>query len=311
MTNPAGDFQVNDRAEWAKIVPAGAHIEKLAGDFMFTEGPAWSKADGGFLIFSDIPADEMKKWTPAGGVVTYRKPSHNANGNTRDLQGQLVSCEHSGRRVAIEDTAGNVSTLVDRYQGKRFNSPNDVIVKSDGTVWFTDPPYGLPNQGDGRELDKNFVFRFDPAGGDLRPVIDDFDRPNGLCFSPDERLLYIADSGKPHHVRVFDVQAGGTLTNDRVFCTLDTGIPDGIRCDAHGRLFSSAGNGVHIFAPDGHLIGKIITPHAPGRYDLTKIGPEVVANLTFGGADGTTLFMTACRSIYTIQVSVTGAVTRA
>jgi gluconolactonase len=303
-------FAVRDEAELRRIVHSDARIEKLAGGFGFVEGPVWTNADGGSLVFSDIPRDELKRWTPGEGVTTYRAPSHNANGNTRDLEGRLLSCEHSGRRVSIEHRDGRVATLVDAYQGKRLNSPNDVVVKSDGTVWFTDPPYGLPGHTEGKEQDKNHVFRFDPASGDLRSVVDDFHRPNGLCFSPDERRLYVADSGDPHHVRVFDVQEDGSLAGDRVFCTVTPGIPDGMRCDVAGRLFSSAGDGVHVYSPAGDLIGKIITPDAPGRRDPTVIGPEVPANLCFGGPDGTTLYITACTSLYAIPLLTPGAVLR-
>ncbi len=303
-------FVVKDEAAFRAIVPADARIEKLAGGFRFTEGPVWTNAGEGALVFSDIPADELKQWTPQEGITTFRAPSHNANGNTRDLQGRLVTCEHSGRRVSIAGPDGKAVTLVDSYDGKKLNSPNDVVVKSDGTVWFTDPPYGLPQQHLGKEQDKDYVFRYDPSTRSVRPVADDFHRPNGLCFSPDERYLYIADSGAPHHIRVFDVQDDGTLTGNRVFCTVDVGIPDGMRCDVEGRLYTSAGDGIHIFTPGGELIGKIITPDAPGRFDPSKIGPEVPAHLCFGGATGTTLFITACTSLYTIPLHVRGALVR-
>jgi gluconolactonase len=302
-----GRFVVVDQAGFRQVVDAGAQLEKVAGGFQFVEGPAWSAAGGGYLVFSDIPANEIKRWSPREGVTTVRAPSNNANGNTRDRDGRLVTCEHSGRRVSIQEHDGTVRTLVDRFEGRRLSSPNDVVVKSDGTVWFTDPPYGLPDQREGKEQDKDYVFRLDPESGELRPVADDFHRPNGLCFSPDERLLYIADSGDPHHIRVFDVQPGGTLANGRVFCTIDPGIPDGVRCDTAGRVWSSAADGVHIFAASGALLGKIITPDAPGRRDPARIGPEVVANLCFGGEDGQTLFMTACRSLYSLRVKTTGA----
>lgn len=303
-------FVVKDEAAFRAIVPADARIEKLAGGFKFTEGPVWTNAGGGFLVFSDIDGDELKRWTPQEGVTTFRAPSRNANGNTRDLQGRLVTCEHSGRRVSIADADGAALTLVDAYDGKKLNSPNDVVVKSDGTVWFTDPPYGLPQQRVGKEQDKDHVFRYDPRAREVRPVAEDFHRPNGLCFSPDERRLYIADSGNPHHIRVFEVQDNGTLTGGDVFCTVDVGIPDGVRCDTAGRLYSSAGDGIHIFTTGGELIGKIITPDAPGRHDPAKIGPEVPANLCFGGPAGTTLFITACTSLYTIPLLARGAVAR-
>jgi gluconolactonase len=183
--------------------------------------------------------------------------------------------------------------LIETHDGKRFNSPNDVVVKSDGTIWFTDPTYGLP-KGEPREIDKQLVIRFDPKTGRTSAVADDFDMPNGLCFSPDEMKLYVADSGKPHHVRVFDVRDDGTLVNGRIFCDIRPGVPDGIRCDEHGNLWSTAGDGIHVFSPDGKLIMKIPVPESP-------------ANLCFGGADGKTLFITARTSLYSIRTNVTGA----
>jgi len=195
--------------------------------------------------------------------------------------------------VSILEKDGALHTLVDLCDGKKFNSPNDVVAKSDGTIWFTDPPYGLP-KGATKEQDGNYFFRFDPKTKATSVVVKDFDMPNGLCFSPDEAKLYVADSGKPRHIRVFGVQKDGTLTGGAVFGVIDKGGPDGIRCDAQGRIFSSAGDGVHIFAADGKLIGKILVPATP-------------ANLCFGGADGKTLFITARTSLYSIPLLVTGA----
>jgi gluconolactonase len=288
----AADVDIRDAAEFGKIVAPDAKLQKLATDMQFTEGPVWVAADGGFLVFSDIPADELKKWTAKDGLTTFRKPSRNANGNTVDRQGRLVTCEHSGRRVSLLEKDGSLVTVVDRFGEKQFNSPNDVAVKSDGTIWFTDPDYGL--RGQPRDYDGCYVFRFDPKSKALTVLVKDFDKPNGIAFSPDEKRLYVADSGKPRHIRVFDVQQDGTVGNGRVFCEIDKGVPDGIRCDAAGRVWSSAGDGVHIFAPDGKLIGKILLPEAP-------------ANLCFGGADGKTLFITARKSLYSIPVRVKGA----
>ncbi len=284
----AEPFAIKVPSEFAKCVAADAVVKKLAGDMGFTEGPTWHP--GGFLIFSDIPNNELKKWTKAEGVTTFRKPSANINGNTIDLQSRLMSAEHSGRRISVTEKDGTVKALVTVFEGKKFNSPNDVVVKSDGTVWFTDPPYGLP-KGETKEQEGNFVFRFDPKTQKTTIVARDFDMPNGLVFSPDEKKLYIADSGRPKHIRVFDVGEGGGTRSSGVFCTIDKGGPDGIRCDADGRVWSSAGDGVHIFAPDGSLIGKIFTPEAP-------------ANLGFGGPDGKTLFITARKSLYSIPVLV-------
>jgi gluconolactonase len=289
----AAEFEVRDEAVFQTIVPPGAKLEKLATGMKFVEGPAWLERDGGFLVFSDIPADELKKWTVKDGLTVFRKPSFNANGNTVDRAGRLITCEHSGRRVSVLDQNGVLRTLVDRFEGRKFNSPNDVVVKSDGTVWFSDPPYGL-RTGETKEQDGNYVFRFDPKTKTITLVIRDFAMPNGLCFSPDEKKLYVADSSNARHIRMFEVQPGGTLTGGGVFCQIDKGVPDGIRCDAEGRIFSSAGDGVHIFAADGKLIGKILVPETP-------------ANLCFGGADGKTLFITAQTSLYSIPLLVKGA----
>src|SRR5436190_9122039 len=288
----AAEFDIRDEAEFGKVVAANAKVEKLAGDMGFLEGPVWNPADGGYLIFSDIPNDELKKWTKAGGVTTFRKPSNNANGNTLDVQGKLTTVEHSGRRVCVTERDGTVRTLVDTFEGKKFNSPNDVVVKCDGTYWFTDPDYGLGKNP--KEQPGNYVYRFDPRSKSIAAVVKDFDKPNGLCFSPDEKKLYIADSGKPRHIRVFDVQSGGTLDGGKVFCAIDKGGPDGIRCDNSGRIWSSAGDGAHVFAPDGKLLGKILVPESP-------------ANLCFGGGDGKTLYITARKSLYAIPTLVTAA----
>jgi len=284
------DFDIRDGAEFRKAIAPDAKLERLATGMQFTEGPVWVATGGGFLVFSDIPADELKKWTAREGLTTFRKPSQNANGNTVDRQGRLVSCEHRGRGVSLLEKDGTLRTVVDRFDGKLFNSPNDVVVKSDGAIWFTDPDYG----GNPHDYEGCFLFRFDPKAKALTALAEDFDKPNGICFSPDERRLYVADSGKPHHIRVFDVQANGTVANSRVFSVVDPGLPDGIRCDAVGRVWSSAGDGVQIFTPDGKLIGKILVPETP-------------ANLCFGGADGKTLFITARKSLYAIPVLVRGA----
>ena len=288
----AADFDIKNEAEFKKLLPAGAKVEKLATDMAFIEGPVWVTADGGYLVFSDIPNNELKKWSKDRGLTTFRKPSNNANGNTLDLQGRLTTAEHSGRRVSTTDKDGTVSTVVDTFDGKKFNSPNDVVVKSDGTYWFTDPDYGLGKNP--KEQAGNYVYRYDPKSKTTTAVVKDFDKPNGLCFSPDEKKLYVADSGKPRHIRVFGVKSDGTLDEGKVFCAIDRGGPDGIRCDNDGRIWSSAGDGAHIFAPDGTLIGKILAPEAP-------------ANLCFGGPGGKTLYLTARKSLYAISTSVVAA----
>jgi gluconolactonase len=286
-------FDVRDKAEFAKIVPDGAKLEKLAGDMKFTEGPVWSDDDGGYLLFSDIPSNQIKRWDAKKGLGVFRDPSNYSNGNTRDAEGRLITCEHAARRVTRTEKDGTVTVLADKFDGKRLNSPNDLVVKSDGTIWFTDPPYGVP-KGDVRELDKQYVFRLDPKTKELKAVIADCDMPNGLAFSPDEKRLYVADSGKPTHIRVWDVAADGTLSGGGVFSKIDQGAPDGIRVDSAGRVYSSAKDGVHVFAPDGKLIGKILVPETP-------------ANLCFGGKDRNELYITAKTGLYRIKLAATGA----
>jgi gluconolactonase len=288
-------FVMYDTNEFDRVVTLSSKLGKLAGDMQFVEGPVWVPRDGGYLVFSDIPANELKKWSAKeDGVTTFRKPSNHANGNSLDPSGRLVTAEHESRCVTVTDKKGTVKTLVDRFEGKKFNSPNDVVVKSDGSVWFTDPDYGLGNNP--KEQEGNFVYRFVPAKKQVHLAARDFDKPNGLCFSPDEKRLYVADSGKPRHIRFFDVQKNGTLAGGEVFAQIDRGAPDGIRCDAVGRLYSTAADGVYIFGPDGKLIGKFIVPETP-------------ANLAFGGKDRQTLFITARSSLYAIRLAVKGAKT--
>lgn len=288
----AADFEIRQDAEFRRIVPADAKLEKLASGFKFLEGPTWIGKTDGFLVFSDIPANQIRKWTRRDGVTIFREPSNGTNGNTTDLQGRLVCAEHTSRRITVTEADSTIKVVTDRsVDGKRYNSPNDVVVRADGTIWFTDPPYGLPKDQP-REQTANHVFRYDPKTGQAKPVASDFNMPNGLAFSPDQRKLYVADSGQPRHIRVFDVNDDGTLSDGRVFCRIDKGGPDGIRVDAEGRVWSSAGDGVHIYAPDGQLIGKILVPESP-------------ANLCFG-EDGRTLFITARTGLYSIRVNATG-----
>jgi len=272
----------------------------LNGDGSFTEGPVWF-ADVQCLIWSDIPNNRMLRWTPDGTINVFRKPSNFANGNTRDRQGRLATCEHGTRRVTRTEPDGTITVLVDRFQGKKLNSPNDVVVKSDGTVWFTDPDYGLRQNlpGEQRFQIHDNVFRFDPITNSLSVVCDDFDKPNGLAFSPDEKTLYIADSavsdgpGRNSHIRAFNVGDDGRLTGGAVFAETD-GIPDGLRLDTNGRVWTSAGAGVNVYTPDASLIGRIEFP-------------ADVTNLTFGGASKDQLFVTAGPSLYALPVLVTGA----
>ncbi len=277
-----------DADAFGKCVDADATVTKVASGMHFLEGPVWMPA--GYLLFSDNAFDRIHKYTPADGVTIFREPSHATNGNTTDNQGRLISCEQGIRSVTRTEANGSITVLVDKFEGKRFNSPNDVVVKSDDSVWFTDPPYGVP-KGQKREIDHQWVYRLDPATKLVSAVVTDMDMPNGLCFNPDEKRLYVADSGKPRHVRVYDINTDHTATNGRVFCTLDKGVPDGMRIDKAGRLWTSAGDGIQIFAPEGKLIGRILVPESP-------------ANLCFGGADGHTLWITARHSLYKIEVKV-------
>jgi gluconolactonase len=280
-------FDIRNETEFHKAVPQDAKLEKLASGMTFAEGPVWVDWMDS-VIFSDIPADELKSWNASGGLKTYRKPSHNANGNTVGSGGRLITCEHTTRRVSVQTRTGPVHTLVDSYQGHKLNSPNDVVVKSDGTIWFTDPPYATaPTQ---RELPGNYFFRYAPKSKELIAVATNFDMPNGLCFSPDEKKLYVADSGRPRHIRVFNCTSDNKVDGGPVFCSIDKGLPDGIRCDTEGRVWSTSEDSVQIFSPSGELIGKIFVP-------------EIPANLCFGGTNRDTLFITAHTSLYSIHVA--------
>jgi gluconolactonase len=280
-------FVVDQADKFDAIVDKAAKVELLADGFRFTEGPVWLAEEGGYLVFSDIPADRLYRWDSRNGVTVFREPSANTNGNLLDLQGRILSCEHGSRKVTVRLSTGKQVVVVDEYQGGKFNSPNDIAVRSDGTLWFTDPSYGLGNRE--KEQDGNYVYRYDPVAKLVRPIATDFVQPNGICFSPDESKLFVADSGGPAHIRVFNVHDQDVVSGGEVFCKIDIGGPDGIRCDAKGRIFSSAGDGVHIFDADGSRIGKILTPQSP-------------ANLCFGGKDGKTLFMTCRTGLYSFEL---------
>jgi gluconolactonase len=292
---------------FAKYRQFNAAVERLWTGARWAEGPVWF-GDGKFLLFSDIPNNRILRWTEeTGNISIFRSPSNNSNGNTRDRQGRLVTCEHDTRRVTRTEHDGTITVLIDKYQGKRLNAPNDVVVHSNGSIWFTDPGYGILSNYEGHidkfELPTN-VYRFDPSTGEVNVVTDSLARPNGLCFSPDEKLLYIIDSGqpanKPHPINVFDVIEGRKLSNGRLFCDMGKGGSDGIRCDIDGNVWATAGSGgegydgVHIFAPDGKIIGKICLP-------------EICANLCFGGEKRNRLFMTASQSLYSLYVNTQGA----
>jgi gluconolactonase len=283
--------------QFSSLLLGNCRLEQLYTGTRWAEGPCYF-ADGAFLIWSDIPNNRMLRWTEGLGVDVFRQPSHCSNGNTRDRQGRLVTCEHETRRVTRTEWDGSITVLCDQYKGRRLNSPNDVVVKSDGSIWFTDPPYGIMSDYEGNksasELDGNYVFRLDPISGALGIVASDFDKPNGLAFSPDESRLFVADSGRPRHMRVFDVKDGAVLSDGRVFAECDAGCYDGFRFDTDGNLWTSTRAGVSCHAPDGTLLGKIRVP-------------EAVANLTFGGPKRNRLFITATTSLYAVFVNATGA----
>ena len=295
-------YEIRDPRFRQLIVPS-AGLDELYSDCRWAEGPVWF-ADLNCLLFSDIPNQRMLRCSPGGDVSVFREPSNFTNGNTRDRQGRLISCEHGTRRVTRTEVDGSITVLAENYQDRRLNSPNDVVVRSDGSVWFTDPTYGILSDYEGYraepEQPTRNVYRLDPTSGALSLVADDFRQPNGLAFSPDETMLYVADSARSHdetapsHIRVFDVEDGSRLVNGRVFSNLDNGIPDGLRTDTAGNVWTSAGDGVHCFAPDGTLLGKILVP-------------QTVANLTFGGPRRNRLFITATRSLYAVYTTVTGA----
>ena len=292
-----------------KLAPAGAKIEKLASGFQFTEGPIWIAEGGGYLLFSDIPANAIRKWTPDGKVSIFRQPVFagsfaqgqfiGSNGLTLDAQGRLVSCEHGNRRVARTEKNGSITVLADKFEGKRLNSPNDAVFKKNGGLYFTDPPYGFLKQDDdpAKELKVNGVFRLTPAGK-LDLLVKDLTRPNGLGFSPDEKKLYIANSDPNRKVwMVYEVKADGALANGKVFAdvTKETadGLPDGMKLDTQGNLYCTGPGGIWVFSPQGKHLGTI----AP---------PEVPANCHWGDPDAKTLYMTARTGLYRIKLNVKG-----
>jgi len=280
-------------------------VERLWTGSRWAEGPAWFAA-GRYLVWSDIPNNSMMRFVePSGEVSVFREHSNYSNGNTVDNQGRLVSCEHLTRRVTRTEITGRITVIADRFEGKRLNSPNDVVVKSDDSVWFTDPAYGIDSDYEGDkqapEIGACHVYRVDRKTGAVRAVVTDAVRPNGLAFSPDEKFLYLADTGVSHeengpkHIRRFTVGAdGASLSGGEVFADCAEGVFDGFRIDTEGRIWSSAGDGVHVFDPDGTLIGKILIP-------------ELVSNVTFGGTKLNRLFICGTTSLYSMYVTATGS----
>jgi gluconolactonase len=287
---------------------ASANLDRLWSGGRWTEGPVWF-ADLNCLLFSDIPNNRMLRFSPdplgsdgMGQVCVFRAPSNFANGNTRDRQGRLVTCEHGARRVTRTEADGTITVIADSYGGRPLNAPNDVVVAADGAIWFTDPTYGIMSDYEGYEATPEQaarnVFRVDP-NGTIASVCDDFEQPNGLAFSPDERLLYVADSAASHdpaaprHLRRFHVD-GARLAGGEVLAVIDSGVPDGFRLDDGGRIWCSAADGVHCLAPDGTLLGKILVP-------------EPVANLAFGGPRRNRMYICGTTSLYAVTLCVNGA----
>ena len=283
--------------EMLYLVDADAQVESLGTGCQFTEGPVWNSKHG-FLLFSDIPANQMKKWSSETGIVDFREPSGKSNGLTYDRQGRLIACEHANRRVSRTEVDGEIVTIASHYDGKRLNSPNDVVVKTDGSIYFTDPPYGLTaeygTQGE-KELDFHGVYRLPPDEAGLALLVDDFDCPNGLCFSPDESVLYINDSSERMHIRAFDVQPDGTIANGRVFAEIvgEGGVPDGMKTDQEGNVYVTGPGGVWIFDAFGKRLGIINAP-------------EGAINLAWGESDWKTLYIAAKTSLYRIKCKVSG-----
>lgn len=279
-------------------VSPGARLVRLSDRAKHSEGPTYIPEDGS-VIWSDVSGNRLLRWSPDRGTQIIRDPAHHQNGNYRDLEGRLVSCSHGQRGIIRQERDGQWRVLVDRYRGDRLNSPNDLMVKSDGTIWFTDPPFGLtqPDEGYGGQQEQpgSFVYRFDPVSGEIDAVITEMERPNGLAFSPDEQILYVSDTSQVnypqghHYIRAYDLVSEKQVTNSRVFAVVSPGQADGFRVSQRGNIFTSSADSVQIYASDGTLLGKILVP-------------EVCTNLTFGGADEARLFVTAGRSLYLIYL---------
>lgn len=285
------------------LVEEGAEVERVATGFTFTEGPIWVK-EGGYLLFSDMPADVRRKWSQEGGVVEVMKPANKCNGMTLDADGNLLVCEHSTSQVVrarlnADGTEARRETIASHYQGKELNSPNDIIVGPDGSIYFSDPWYGrMPVFGEERERELPFcgVYRIPPGGGELQLLVDDFEMPNGLCFSPDRSILYVNDTPRAH-IRAFDVQPDGAIANGRMFFEgigtgeIEGGIPDGMKCDERGNIWVTGPRGVWVISPEGVQLGIVEVPEHTG-------------NLTWGGADWRDLYIPSSTSVYSIRTKV-------
>ncbi|MDO9710650.1 SMP-30/gluconolactonase/LRE family protein [Paracraurococcus lichenis] len=294
-------FEIRD-PRFKRYIHGNAPLEELASGFRWIEGPVWM-GDANCLLFQDIPRNRTMRWTEEGGVSVYRAPSDYANGQTRDRQGRLIACSHHGRCLYRTELDGRLTRLVAHHGGKRLNAPNDVVVRSDGTIWFSDPLYGIQSDYEGGRQDSEqppALYRFDPEKGEIRVMAGDFDGPNGLAFSPDERRLYVSETGDQtqaqprQYIRVFDVSPDGTrLSGGDVFHKVEPGYCDGLRVDEDGNVWASAGDGVHCIAPDGRLLGKVLVPH-------------LVSNLCFGGLARNRLFIGGSHTLYAIFLNRRG-----
>ena len=287
---------------FAHYVLANAPLETLATGFRWIEGPVWM-GDWNCLLFQDLPRDRTMRWSEAGGVEVFRAPSQFANGQARDRQGRLVFCSHRARCIGRIEHDGSVTVLADRYEGRRLNAPNDIVVRGDGTIWFTDPLYGISNDYEGgrqRSEQRPRVYRFDPATAVLEAVSEDFDGPNGIAFSPDERRIYIGETGDQtgdapkQFIRAYDVSDDGRLSGGEVWHKVTPGYADGFRVDEDGNVWSSAADGVHCISPSGALLGTVLVPH-------------VVSNVAFGGRERSRLFIGGSHTLYAIFLNRRGA----
>ena len=298
------DFEVID-PRFEKLVFGNVHLDSLYTGTRWAEGPAYFPA-GKYLIWSDIPNNRLMRYDETDGSVSvFEQPSRNQNGHTIDREGRLICCEHLSRTVTRVEHDGTRTTIASEFEGKRLNSPNDAVVKSDGSVWFTDPTYGIDSYYEGdaapSEIGGSFVYRVSPDGRTIEAMVRDFVKPNGIAFSPDESRLYVADTGATHvkdgprHIRVFDVGSDGkTLTGGGVLCTCPVGLYDGFRVDIHGNIWTSTGEGVLCYTPDGTLLGKIVVP-------------EVVANVEFGGPKRNRLYICGTTTLYAVYLNTQGA----
>jgi gluconolactonase len=301
------DFIALDK-RFQKYIITNTPIQRLWTGALWAEGPAWCGA-GRFLLWSDIPNNRQMRWLEEDGHTSvFRSPSEYSNGNTFDFEGREVSCQHGMRRVVRYETDGKATVIADKWQGKPLNSPNDIVVHPDGGIWFTDPPYGILGNYEGFEAKpeiKEAVYRVDPKTGKMDKITDELDKPNGICFSPDYKKVYICDTGDPRDIQVFDVVDGKTARNKRQFTNMTMpgkgpGLADGIRADVDGNIWAGAGrggpgyDGVHVFTPAAERIGMIVLP-------------EICANICFGGTKRNRLFMAASQSVYAVYVGTRGA----